>query len=160
MSLVLWSTPYSLKVNQNSPHFCFTPLHTFTTSFVIPVIHICDPSIRWKGQGPLTCFCSPYFAWHRAHNLPGYGEKLAQQHWLKTVHYHLAYLKEYLFSFFSCLIPLHSQWGHLGPEGHWHYQIAGVRCCWQGQRAAGSILKKKKKAKVQTPLRTGIIPRL
>ena len=47
--------------------------------------------------------------------------------------------KEHLFSFFPCLIPLHSQWGLLWPEGHWHYQTAGACCCWQGQRAAGSI---------------------
>ena len=88
--------------------------------------------------------------------IQGPGTVLTQWHWPKSTDYCLAYLKEHLFSFFSCLTPLHSQWGLLWPEGHWHYQTAGARCCWQGQRAAGSTLKKKKKAKIQTPLRTGM----
>ena len=66
-------------------------------------------------------------------------------------------LKEHLLSFFSCLTPVHSQWGLLWPEGHWHYQTAGACCCWQGQRAVGSI-HHTSLCSARTDLKSGPIP--
>ena len=66
-------------------------------------------------------------------------------------------LKEHLLSFFSCLTPIHSQWGLLWPEGHWHYQTAGACCCWQGQRAVGSI-HHTSLCSARTDLKSGPIP--